>query len=161
MFRERVISELIIFFLVPVCFLTSRFFNDGRKQTPQNDPVYICFEKDAGLIEIEQLAGSSITTFKVPRKGYETMEQRRKAFTLLEKEEKLVPFNALYFFEFYATMYPEKENLTYLQEVHCRTPEELREGKIDMENDPQLVFIQVVSDKHVLVWKDVKRRNRI
>lgn len=161
MIRELVISGFIIFFIVPSGFLTRNFLSNDLNQTSKNNPIYICFEQDAGLVEIEQLTGSSITTFKIPRKGYETVEQRRRAFARRGDEEKLVPFNALFLFEFYATMYPEEENLAYLQDVHCRTPEEFREGDIDPENNSHFIFIQMISDEHILVWKNVKRRIRI
>lgn len=158
----RIISNVITCFFIMGWFLISSSLTIGFEPDPKKEPVHICFEQDAGLIEVEQLTGSSMTTFKIPRKGYETMEQRRRAYyDRLEKEEELLPVNALYFFEFYATMYPEEENRTYLQEIHCRTPEDLREGKIEMENDSQLIFIREVPDKNVLVWKDVKTRNRI
>lgn len=162
---QKIMQTLSIkfYFLIPLCFLSLNSFSSKElKENVSEEDIYICFKHDNDFVEIDKLPSTSITTFKIPRKGYETMEQRRKAYyTRLEEEKKQVPVNALYFFEFYATIHPEEKNLSTLQEVHCRTPEELREGEVEIENDSKITFIQIAPDKHVIAWRDVKRRNRI
>lgn len=157
----RIIINLITYFFISCFLLICNYLNKGFNHAYLNETIYICFDHDDSLIEIDQLAGSSIATFKISRKGYETMEQRKLAYRDRTEEEKLMPVNALFFFEFYATMYPAEVDIQYLEEVNCRSLEELREGKVDVENQSQLVFIQRHPHENGLVWKDVKRRIRI
>lgn len=144
----------LIYISIVIIVLSSVGNLNGYAQDQPRLCVY--FKQSAKYIEIKLREDSTHTHFKIIRKGFETEEQRKKAWEEYRQDPFADELYPIFYRTFYSVRKPEK--LTSIKEVDCvdlisldeyrqkdfRTP---RKARSDL-----VIFIQKLPDSTFLKW---------
>lgn len=151
MFR---ITTLLIIFIVSN--FTAPFGN------AQNKPrLCICFKENTKYISMDMRKDSTVTSFSIVRKGYETEEQREKERIRWEEIKSRIPIPPQFEYNFYSTKKPQKINsISTIDEcVRIVTVESYRKKDFKMPENASsdlFIFIKKLENGRYLKWEALK-----